>query len=250
MQSQIGNYKKNNNYPQLFMHEQVYNQIDLDFINENQEARAFLFQGCFGGCMDMYSDIQTVADYLNAHEGWFCRCAQPMIVEPIDDRGYTLIIGRFGSFGYEIEPKIAVVLQPPIDRLYLMHTIPVPEYKDYGYDVNYQAAMELEEVSSELLRSKPKSGSVPSTITKVKWQLDLKVTVDFPKFIHKLPSSIVQCTGDRALAQIVRQVSPRLTYKVQKDFHSRLNLPVPPKNNVEFDKIDRAECKVSELIKR
>ncbi|MDY7014297.1 MAG: DUF1997 domain-containing protein, partial [Cyanobacteriota bacterium] len=62
-------------------------------------------------------------------------------------------------------------------------------------------------------------------------QLQLKVTVNFPKFIYKLPPSLIQSTGDRLLAQIVRQISPRLTYKVQKDFHRSLDLPLPPKQS-------------------
>ncbi|WP_425461531.1 DUF1997 domain-containing protein, partial [Hyella patelloides] len=39
----------------------------------------------------------------------------------------------------------------------------------------------------------------------------------------------MQNTGDRLLAQIVRQISPRLTYKVQQDFHSSKGLPIPAK---------------------
>jgi hypothetical protein len=42
----------------------------------------------------------------------------------------------------------------------------------------------------------------------------------FPKFIRRLPQGLIQGTGDRVLAQIVRQVSRRLTAKVQDDFHA------------------------------
>ncbi|MFP4008109.1 MAG: DUF1997 domain-containing protein, partial [Spirulinaceae cyanobacterium] len=41
------------------------------------------------------------------------------------------------------------------------------------------------------------------------------------------------------LAQIVRQVSPRLTYKVQKDFHDRLGLPLPPKQSRLFEQVPK-----------
>ena len=60
--------------------------------------------------------------------------------------------------------------------------------------------------------------------TKVEWDLDLSVYIQFPKFIHKLPKQVVQGTGDRALRQIVTQVSRRLTHKVQQDFHQNLGL--------------------------
>ncbi|MEM9544022.1 MAG: DUF1997 domain-containing protein, partial [Cyanobacteria bacterium P01_E01_bin.42] len=40
-----------------------------------------------------------------------------------------------------------------------------------------------------------------------------------------------QTAGDRLLSQIVRQISPRLTYKVQKDFHQRMGLRLPPKSS-------------------
>jgi hypothetical protein len=229
-------------------------QASLTPSNVCQEEKSFAFEGYFEGCMEMYSDVDAVAKYFNAHENWFARCAQPMTVEPIDNNGYILIVGRFGSFGYEVEPKIAVVLQPPVERLYLMHTIPIPDEKPAGYEVNYQASMELMKIpveSSEFaakLFSKSNVSSLPSAITRVEWQLDLTVTVEFPKFIHKLSNSLIQKTGDCVLAQIVRQVSPRLTYKVQQDFHSSYNLPIPPKNSVRFDKIDRHSSKVSELM--
>jgi hypothetical protein len=103
-------------------------------------------------------------------------------------------------------------------------------------------------VSASEYASKLNRSQLPDCITKVKWQLELMVTVQFPKFIHKLPSSLIQNTGDRLLSQIVRQISPRLTQKVQKDFHLRYELPVPAKHSIKFEKIDRANSRVSELM--
>ncbi|NEQ25862.1 MAG: DUF1997 domain-containing protein, partial [Microcoleus sp. SIO2G3] len=51
----------------------------------------------------------------------------------------------------------------------------------------------------------------------------------FPRFIHALPKAIVQSTGDRLLNRVVREVSRRLTRKVQQDFHLALDLPLPRK---------------------
>jgi hypothetical protein len=80
-------------------------------------------------------------------------------------------------------------------------------------------------------------GDLPQVITVVKWQMNLEVAVKFPRFIHKLPLSLIRATGDRVLTEIVRQVSPRLTAKVQQDFHTRLGLPIPPKDGRQLRKI-------------
>jgi hypothetical protein len=234
------------NHHQLSQSELADRQILPVTPESPNETKAFLFEAYFAGCMDMYSDADTVADYLDDHEDWFCRCAQPMRVEPLGDNGYSLTVGNFGSFGYEVEPKIGVVLNPPVDRVYTMHTIPLPNYESVGYEVNYQAMMELKEVSQEVVVgsssvSQPITACLPPKITQVTWQLELAVKVIFPKFIYKLPSSLIQGTGDRLLGQIVRQVSPRLTYKVQQDFHDRLSLPLPPKSGRRLEKVNKSK---------
>jgi hypothetical protein len=217
------------------------NSMILTYNESAEQSKEFLFQANFVGSMDMFGDIDTVANYLNSHQGWFCRCAQPMQVEPLGNNGYILIVGRFGSFGYEVEPKIAVVLNPPEDRIYTMYSIPVPNYHPCGYDVNYQASMKLSEASTENYQNATnlfkKQIAVPNLITRVNWTLNLKVKVEFPKFIHKLPSSMIQSTGDRLVVQIVRQISPRLTYKVQQDFHNSHNLPLPPKSSSHLERV-------------
>lgn len=211
-----------------------------------EQQKAFLFRVSYLGSMDMYSDADTVADYLNAHEGWFCRCAQPMKVESINDNGYILTIGCFSSFGYEVEPKIAIVLNPTVDRVYTMETIPIPDYNPPGYEVNYRASMELKEKTREdHKKQKPtinflknqNTKTIPTITTEVTWTMNLEVKVKFPKFIYKLSPNLIQSTGDRLLGQIIRQISPRLTYKVQQDFHTRYNLPIPSKNTIKLEKI-------------
>jgi hypothetical protein len=104
--------------------------------------------------------------------------------------------------------------------------------------------MKLEEVARETVEYLSSSSSLPPKITQVSWELDLAVKVTFPKFIYKLPSSLIQKTGDRLLGEIVRQISPRLTYKVQQDFHTSLNLPIPPKNGRHLEKVDKSKVKV------
>ncbi|MEL6494589.1 MAG: DUF1997 domain-containing protein [Cyanobacteria bacterium J06623_7] len=218
--------------------------MQLAYTDSAEQQQAFIFKVSFQGRMDMYSDVDTVAEYLNAHEGWFCRCAQPMQVEPLADNGYILTVGKFGSFGYEVEPKIGVVLNPPINRVYWMHTIPIPDC-DEGYEVNYRAKMELQEVDGASLPVSKglfnKQSTVPDRITKVNWNLDLKVKVELPQFVSKLSSNLIQATGDRLLAQIVRQVSPRLTYKVQQDFHDSYSLAMPPKSSRQLHRVEDAQ---------
>lgn len=184
------------------------------------------FHGQFEDCMEMNADPATVAEYLALHNGWFCRCAHPMKVQPLGNNGYALTIGRFGSYGYEVEPKIGLELMPPdAAGVYRIQTIPVPDYVPSGYDVDFNATLQLQEgaVDQSAVESKT------SNYTRVEWQLDLVVSIQFPRFIYRLPMSLIQGTGDRVLAQIVRQVSRRLTYKVQQDFHTSLGLEMPRK---------------------
>lgn len=194
-----------------------------EWVSSSQDAAVALapastrFYGKFTDCMEMYACAQTVARYLDAHEEWFCQCAQPMKVEVIGENAYALNIGRFGSFGYEVEPKIGLELLPANNGIYRIQTVPVPNYVACGYDVDFRAVMQLVETEAEFYAGK---------ITRVEWDLELTVGVQFPKFIRRLPKSLVQKTGDRLLQQIVRQVSRRLTSKVQANFHCCVGLPL------------------------
>lgn len=187
------------------------------------------FQSRFQDCMEMYAEASRVTAYLDAHQDWFCRCAHPMKVEPLGNNGYALVIGRFGAFGYEVEPKIGLELLPQDNGIYRIRTIPVPNYVAPGYEVDFQASQSFVEVPASEYFQEPDETPLPPSITRVEWDLDLKVALRFPKFIHKLPQSLIQSTGDRLLCQVVRQVSRRLTYKVQEDFHSSLGIPMPKK---------------------
>jgi Protein of unknown function (DUF1997) len=171
------------------------------------------FHSHYQDCMEMYAPKREVAEYLNAHSSWFARCAEPMRVQSLGENGYALVIGRFGSFGYEVEPKIGLELLAPEDSKYRIRTITIPDYQAPGYDVDYNASMQLVESLGEM--------------TRVEWELDLMVELHFPRFIQRLPHSLIQSTGDRLLNQIVRQVSRRLTRKVQADFHQSLGIPFP-----------------------
>ncbi|RCJ34118.1 hypothetical protein A6770_17465 [Nostoc minutum NIES-26] len=175
------------------------------------------FYGRYSDCMEMYAPADTVVKYLNAHGSWFTRCAEPMKVQPLGENGYALTIGRFGSFGYEVEPKIGLELLPPDEGVYRIRTIPIPDYQPPGYDVDYRASLQLRDLAQD-------ASNNPGEVTRVEWKLDLVVQLHFPRFIQRLPKSLIQSTGDRLLNQIVRQVSRRLTRKVQEDFHQSLEV--------------------------
>ncbi|MBD2569007.1 DUF1997 domain-containing protein [Anabaena lutea] len=175
------------------------------------------FRSRYQDCMEMYAPVWKVAEYLDSHSSWFVRCAEPMKVQPLGENGYALVIGRFGAFGYEVEPKIGLELLDPEDGNYCIRTIPIPDYQAPGYDVDYNASLQLVESAAEM--------------TRVEWQLDLMVELHFPRFIQRLPHSLIQSTGDRLLHQIVRQVSRRLTRKVQEDFHQSQNIAFSVKSH-------------------
>ncbi|WP_017718374.1 DUF1997 domain-containing protein [Kamptonema formosum] len=178
------------------------------------------FRTHFVGRMEMHAGVEVVADYLKAHQGWFRRCAHPMKAEPLGENGYTLTVGRFGAFGYEVEPKIGLNMTVEEDGIYRIETVPVPDYTPPGYEVDFQAVQKL--VAAGDMPAQEGAQALNTAITRVEWHLDLEVGVWFPKFIQALPKSLIQKTGDRLLAQIVKQVSRHLTHKVQEDFHATL----------------------------
>ncbi len=183
---------------------------------DTDRPQPFCFSYRFTDAMLMGADAKTVGKYLDAHQGWFTRCAHPMTVKPIGQNGYDLTIGKFDSFGYVVEPKIGLELLPQESAVYRIRTVDIPDYTPLGYEVSFNAEMRLvETVDGDRLG------------TKVDWDLDLHVYIQFPKFIYKLPTKMIQGTGDKVLKQIVSRVSRQLTHKVQEDFHGTLGVAIP-----------------------
>ena len=197
---------------------------------ESSSKETLHFQGNYIGQMEMYADAASVAAYLDAHQNWFRRCAQPMAVEPIGTNGYGLTVGKFKSLNHEIEPKIGLHLLPQEEGIYRIETIPVPGYEPAGYDVDFRASMTLCEGSLDDI---PEEISVEKS-THVEWELNLSTWVEVPRFIQVLPDNLVKASGDKLLNQIVRQVSKRLTRKVQAEFHNSMGLPIPPGKRRRF----------------
>lgn len=170
--------------------------------------------------MEIGAAPEVFASYLDIHQDWFQRCAQPMQADPIDAQSYAITVGHFGAFDYYVDPKIGLELLPADQGVYRIRSVPVPDYQPPGYAVDFQASMQL-------VAAPPNPKAPEPTATHVTWTLDLAVDVWFPRFIRLLPQGLIQGTGDRLLAQIVRQVSRRLTAKVQTDFHQSRQLPLP-----------------------
>ncbi|MFM9100285.1 MAG: DUF1997 domain-containing protein [Cyanobium sp.] len=188
------------------------------------DGRVRCYGSQFADVMEMRAPAARVAAYLNRHEGWFRRCAAPMTVDPLGSNGYRLTLGRFGNFGFEVEPTIALELLPQSEGIYRIVTVP-PEGEGSGlerlYDVDFNAALSLDEAAE-------------SEVTLVRWQLDLSVWIRLPGVITLLPDQLVQSSGDHLLRQIVRQISRRLTWKVQEDFHASHGLDCPPRRRAQF----------------
>ncbi len=181
-----------------------------------------LFQSEFVGCMELHADPKLVAEYLDQHPEWFVRCAAPIQAIPEGDNGYILSIGRYGSFGFEVEPKIGLNLLPQDEGVYRIETITLPDEAEQTYLVDFQAALQL--VDEPEVMPNAQQG----VLTKVEWVLDLGVTLFFPRFINRLPAQLIQRTGDRVLNQVVKTISTSLTAKVQDDFHQSHGI-TPPK---------------------
>jgi hypothetical protein len=195
--------------------------------DSTQQSRPVTFRGHYASCMEMYASAEQVARYLDAHRDWFPRCAHPMKADPIGENSYGLLIGRFGSFGYEVEAKIGLDLLPQDQGIYRIQTIPIPGYEPPGYEVDFRAELQLVEAESNVAGL-----DISARMTQVEWELNLNVTVQFPRFIQALPKPLIQSTGDRLLNQIVRQVSRCLTHKVQDDFHQAEGLAFPRKRRL------------------
>ena len=199
------------------------------------DPRIHRYASAFADLMEMRAPAPVVAAYLDRHEGWFRRCAAPMEVAPLGTNGYLLTLGRFGNFGFEVEPTIGLELLPQEHGVYRILTVPDrqgdPALHDL-YDVDFQASLRLEESAGPEVSHEDVDRMMRHTL--VRWQLDLAVWIRLPGMINLLPDGLVQTSGDHLLRQIVRQISRRLTWKVQEDFHASHGIPCPPRRRAQF----------------
>lgn len=201
----------------------------MQSLRHTDDPRVRCYTSRFSDLMEMRAPAPVVQAYLDSHGGWFQRCAAPMQVSPISTNGYLLTLGRFGNFGFDVEPTIGLELLPQSQGVYRIITVPIPagETSLEGlYDVEFNASLQLQEPSA--------TPGDSEALTFVRWELDLSVWIQLPGVITLLPDSLVQSSGDHLLTQIVRQVSRKLTWKVQEDFHASHGLECPPRQRAQF----------------
>jgi hypothetical protein len=209
----------------------LLSRTDTANLRHENDPQVRCYRSQFSDQMEMMSESSQVEDYLDRHQGWFKRCAAPMRVHPVDAQSYDLTLGKFGNFGFEVEPTIALRLLPQHKGIYRIETIPsTPKAQDLSehYDVDFQASMHLIPMQESSNQANGPLG------TSVQWDLDLSVWIRLPKVITILPDQLVQSSGDHLLKQIVRQISRRLTWKVQEDFHASHDLVCPPQRRAAF----------------
>lgn len=221
---------------------------DSPLLRHSAEERVRRYASTFSDLMEMRAPAPVVATYLDRHEGWFRRCAAPMTVTPLGQRGYVLTLGRFGNFGFEVEPTIGLELLPQDEGVYRILTVPnsrIDPSLQGLYDVEFNAALRLDEVGSDAQGDGAEAERSHAELsheevdrlmahTLVRWELDLSVWIRLPSMIALLPEGLVQSSGDHLLRQIVRQISRRLTWKVQEDFHASHGIPCPPRRRARF----------------
>lgn len=158
-----------------------------------------------------------------------------MPVRPLEGDGYILTLGSYGNFGFVVEPTIGLELLPQDEGVYRIITVPVGEEEDALqdlYDVEFNASLRLDDAAGSETSAEEVDRLMAHTL--VRWQLDLAVWIRLPAMLSLLPEGLVQSSGDHLLRQIVRQVSRRLTWKVQEDFHSNHGIPCPPRRRARF----------------
>jgi hypothetical protein len=200
--------------------------------DQNQDLKATqktdktAFHNNYVGYMDLFADQQTVMKYLDAHQGWFRRCAHPFKADPIGETGYAMGVGKVGAMGFQVDARVGLDLLPPdANSVYRIVTIPIPNQLPQGYEVDFHAEMRLEEKTLDLqVGSQVGQNAV---MTSIEWDLNITVSLQFPPFIQRLSQDMLQKTGDGVLGFVVKRVSKSLTAKVQDDFHKTHEIKVP-----------------------
>ena len=213
-------------------------------LRHSSDPRLRCYSSSFSDLMEMWAPAELVASYLDHHEGWFRRCAAPMTVRPLGNNGYSLTLGRFGNFGFEVEPTISLELLPQDRGVYRIVTAASDQPEtllERLYDVEFNASLKLQEQLNPTEENTEKSAEESTKEnygsalrTAVIWDLDLNVWIQIPGVITLLPEALVQSSGDHLLRQIVRQISRRLTWNVQEDFHASHGLNCPPRRRAQF----------------
>ncbi len=188
------------------------------------EWKEFSLTG-YTGYLELNSSAKVVDEYIKNHHYWFPRCADPLKVVAIGQNGYDILVGKYGALKFEIEVRLGLELLPPNSQgIYKINSINLPNYTPPGYGIDFKGSFKLTEIPLQKKNFLSMLGfnREQSVMTRWDYQLDLQVKIKFPKFILRLPESVIKNTGDRIILQVVNEVSRRLSERVKNEFHLSL----------------------------
>ncbi|MEN9205145.1 MAG: DUF1997 domain-containing protein [Thermostichales cyanobacterium DRC_bins_46] len=160
------------------------------------------------GEVDLETPVEELAGYLRHHQEWIHRCFKPLKVQPLGNADYRLQFFRIGGLGFELEPHFAITIWEDPLHCFRLTSLALPEDASLPYQVDCQASFRIEQHSSD-----------PQPLTRVYWDLTLKIDLELPGFLQVLPRPLVQKVGIKVVNQVTRSMSDRLTHNVCTDFY-------------------------------
>lgn len=162
------------------------------------------------GEVDMSTSVAPLATYLRAHDQWIEPCFKPLKVTPLSPESYQLKFFRMGALGFELEPCFGIEIGSQDDRLFFLHSIPLPGDNELPYSVDCASEFRLEE--------RQEAGAA---VTRVHWTLHLDIIVELPRFLQLLPRKRVRAVAEALVNQVARRMCNRLTQNICNDYYQR-----------------------------
>ncbi|MEM9536316.1 MAG: DUF1997 domain-containing protein [Cyanobacteria bacterium P01_E01_bin.45] len=160
------------------------------------------------GEVDMSTSVAPLAEYLRAHEQWIEPCFKPLKVTSISPESYQLKFFRMGALGFELEPCFGIEIGSKGDRLFFLHSIPLPGDEKLPYSVDCSSEFRLEERQEK-----------GAAVTRVYWTLHLDIVVELPRFLQVLPRKRVRSVAEALVNQVARRMCNRLTQNICHDYY-------------------------------
>ena len=160
------------------------------------------------GEVDLSTSLAPLADYLRVHEQWIEPCFKPLTVTPLSAESYQLKFFRMGALGFELEPCFGIEIGSKGDRLFFLHSIPLPGDDELPYSVDCSSEFRLEERQEK-----------GSAVTRVYWTLHLDIVVELPRFLQVLPRKRVRSVAEALVNQVARRMCNRLTQNICQDYY-------------------------------
>lgn len=189
----------------------VLETVDKGILNEDSLDKRFMrVYANQAGEVDLTTTLPPLADYLRDHEQWIETCFKPLKVKPLSTDAYQLKFFRMGALGFELEPCFGIQIGSKGDRLFFLHSIPLPEDDSLPYSVDCSSEFRLEE--------RQENGAA---VTRVFWTLHLDIVVELPRFLQVLPRKRVRSVAEALVNQVARRMCNRLTQNICQDYYQR-----------------------------